>query len=130
VRKKQKVGFEVPDSSLMRYGTILTGIRRRSAGEKYCLHFWDQTLKETSLDFSKLYYLFQDPIVIFQVPRCNRTKMSFKYSNSYYFSDYLWLLFSSILLLLTLILYFLQDVPFALCWKNHLGLIHFAYHFL
>ena len=35
--------------------------------------------------FSKRYYLFQDPIVISQVPPCSKNKRAFKCWNSYYF---------------------------------------------
>ena len=42
-------------------------------------------MEGTLLVFSKRYYLFQEPIVIFQVPPCNKTKRAFKCWNSYYF---------------------------------------------
>jgi len=66
----------------------------------------------TLLAFSKRYYLFQDPIVIFQVPPCNKTKRAFKFWNSYYFSDCLELLFLSVVLLFIFILYSVQYVSF------------------
>ena len=74
--------------------------------------------------FFKRYYLFKDFLAVAQVPLGNMTKREFKFWISYYFSDYLELLFYQLF-------YYLFPFPisckmflFTLCWKNHLGLSH------
>jgi uncharacterized membrane protein YhdT len=90
--EEANVCFAVPGSNLVGCGTVSTGKRRRSTGEKYCLHFWDWAVEGTLLAFSNSYYLFQDTILSVKFPLFKKTKRDLKCKETYIFSDYLLLL--------------------------------------
>jgi hypothetical protein len=71
--KEENESFEVPGPSL--FQLVKATFRRRII----LLTFWDRAVEETLLAFSTLYYSFQDPTVILQIPPCKRNKRAFNY---------------------------------------------------
>jgi len=78
----------------------------------------------TLVAFSKRYYLFQGHIVISQVPAFHETTRAFKWRNSYYFSNYMELIFLSVVLLLNFMFISYKMFLLTLCRKNYLDLSH------
>ena len=129
MRKERNVSFKVPDSNVLRCGTLSTGKSDFPQENNIAYIFRVEHWKEFWL-FSKRYYLSQDPLIVVQFPPCNKIKRTFKFWISYYFSYYLELLFLSVISLLIFILYFMQDVSFTLCWKNQFDFSHSVCLFL
>jgi hypothetical protein len=77
VRKKRTARFEVPDSSPVGRGTVLTG-KSDIPQYNYIAYILGSSIGSKFACFSKRKYLFQELIVIVQDPLCTKIKMGFK----------------------------------------------------
>ena len=64
------------------------------------------------------------------IPLCDKNKKGFQILNLIWFFGLFVTTVLSVISLLIFIFYFMQDVPFYFCWKNHLDLSHSVCLFL